>query len=83
MHRTVLWATEGRQGDNAAIVAAGESWLLLTSDAALIVARSNAKGFEPFQRYTVANSPTWAHPVIVGSRILIKDAEKLVLWSLE
>jgi hypothetical protein len=29
----------------------------------------------------VADSPTWAHPVIMGRGILIKDATNLALWD--
>jgi hypothetical protein len=76
------WTGEGRQGDNAAIVAAGNVLFLLTTDAELIAARRSAKGFEPLRKYTVAESPTWAHPVLLGHGILIKDASTLALWNL-
>jgi hypothetical protein len=55
----------------------------LTNEANLIVARSSAKAFEPIAKYAVAESPTWAHPVVIGKKILIKDASTLALWSLE
>jgi outer membrane protein assembly factor BamB len=76
-----LWTSDGRQGDNAAIVAAGSTWLILTPDANLIVARQNDKAFEPLRKYSVADSPTWAHPVVAGHGILIKDATNLSLWD--
>jgi len=47
------------------------------------VAKSGAKQFEVVKKYEVAESPTWAHPVIVGGRILIKDASTLALLSTE
>ena len=78
---TTLWTSEGRQGDNAAIVAAGSVWLILTPDANLIVAHQNDKSFEPLRKYSVADSPTWAHPVVLGHGILIKDATHLALWD--
>jgi hypothetical protein len=31
----------------------------------------------------VADSETWAHPVVIGKQILIKDKSTLALWSLE
>jgi outer membrane protein assembly factor BamB len=77
----ILWTSDGRQGDNAAIVAAGSVWLILTSDANLIVARQSGKAFEPLRKYSVADSPTWAHPVVLGHGILIKDATNLALWD--
>lgn len=78
-----LWTSEGREGENAVTLSAGEILFLLTNDAELIVAKNDAKRFEPLKKYTVAASPTWAHPAIVGNRILIKDASTLALWSVE
>jgi outer membrane protein assembly factor BamB len=78
---TLLWTSDGRQGDNAAIVAAGSVWLILTPDANLIVARQSDRAFEPLRKYSVADSPTWAHPVVMGHGILIKDATNLALWD--
>jgi outer membrane protein assembly factor BamB len=76
-----VWTSEGRQADSAAIVAAGSVLLILTSDANLIVARQNGKEFEPLRKYSVADSPTWAHPVVLGRGILIKDKNTLALWE--
>src|SRR5450755_775923 len=76
-----LWSSEGRQADNAAIVAASSVWLILTPDGELTVARQNDKAFEPLRKYSVADSPTWAHPVVMGHGILIKDATTLALWE--
>jgi outer membrane protein assembly factor BamB len=78
---TPLWNSDGRQGDNAAIVAAGSVWLISTPDGNLIVARQNNKAWEPLRKYTVADSPVWAHPVVMGTGILIKDATTLALWQ--
>ena len=79
----MLWTSEGREGDNAALLVAGGLLFLLTDDAELTVARGSAKAFEPLKKYRVAESPTWAHPVLLGNRILIKDQATLALWSLE
>jgi outer membrane protein assembly factor BamB len=78
-----VWTSNGREGDNAAIVAAGQFMFLLTDNAELIVQRRDAKQFEALRKYSVADSPTWAHPVIIGNRILIKDASSLALLSLD
>jgi len=76
-----LWKSEGRLADSAAMVSAGSVMLLLTTDADLIVFRKSDKAFEQLGKYTVASSPTWAHPVILGTGILIKDATTLALWD--
>ena len=75
------WIGEPRQGDNAAMVIAGERLLLLKDNAELILARASAEGFKPERRYTVADSPTWAHPLILQNGIVIKDADSLAFWS--
>jgi outer membrane protein assembly factor BamB len=79
---TTLWTSEGRQADNAAIVDAGPVLLILTTNSELIVARKSGKAFEVVRKYTVADSPTWAHPVVTGNGILIKDATTLALWTI-
>jgi outer membrane protein assembly factor BamB len=76
-----LWATRGREAENAAIVAAGKLLFVLKDDGELVVVRPNAASFDVIRRYTVAESPTWAHPVIDGNRIFVKDAESLTLWT--
>jgi outer membrane protein assembly factor BamB len=79
----ILWTSEGRQAENAAIIDGGSVLFFLTNDAELLVARKSGKGFELLRKYSVADSPTWAHPVILNSGILIKDATTLALWSTE
>jgi len=64
------------------MVAAGQFLFMLTDTAELIVARVDPKQFEVLKKYPVAESPTWAHPVITGNRILIRDASNLALLAL-
>jgi len=71
-----------RQGDNAALVVAGEWLLTLTDGAELSALGTDASDFEPVRTYTVAESPTWAHPVPTSRGILIKDRTRLTIWSL-
>jgi len=79
------WTGEGRQGENAAVVSVGDVLLGLDTDGELVVFRKSAAAFEAVRRYTVAGSPTWAHPAIAGSgaqmRILVKDTNSLIAWS--
>jgi outer membrane protein assembly factor BamB len=78
-----LWISEGRQGENAAILHAGEAIFLLTNAGQLLVAKPGAKAFELLAKYQIAESATWAHPVIMGKNILVKEALALALWSFE
>ncbi len=73
-----LWQGPGRTGENAAILnLGGKVLLMLTNDAKLIVLPATAKEFAPIAQYSVAESPTWAHPLVIGNRILIKDETSL------
>jgi outer membrane protein assembly factor BamB len=77
-----VWLSQGRQAANAAVVRAGASWLALADHAELLVLRADADGFAPLRRYTVAESATWAQPVVSGRRIFVKDVSSLTLWTL-
>ncbi|HEV7682626.1 MAG TPA: PQQ-binding-like beta-propeller repeat protein [Pyrinomonadaceae bacterium] len=73
-----IWQGPGRMGENAALLnAGGAAFLALTNEGNLIVLPVNAKEYAPSMQYTVANSPTWAHPVVAGKHILIKDETTL------
>jgi outer membrane protein assembly factor BamB len=77
-----LWNTQGREGENASIMAS-RSWLLAsTTDGNLIVARANPQRYEEVRRYQIAQSALWAHPAIAGSSIIVKDVDKVICWSL-
>ena len=78
-----LWSTQGREATNAAIVKAGDLLFSLNDDAELLVARASRTGFDPFQRYTVSDSATWAQPVISGHRLFVKDVSTLTLWTFD
>ena len=77
-----LWTSPGRQCDNAAILAGDGHLLILTTKGELLVLKADADAFEPLRRYKVADTPTWAHPAIVGRRVLVKDRTSLALWMI-
>jgi outer membrane protein assembly factor BamB len=76
-----VWTTRGREGENAALVAAGNVLLAATTEGELVVAQRNGAKIDIVKRYTVAESPIWAHPVPAGRGVLIKDMETLALWE--
>ena len=73
----VVWLSEGRLGDNAALVAGGGRVFALTTEADLLVLPQKGDAFAPARRYRVAPSPTWAHPVVTGEGVLVKDRDSL------
>ena len=76
-----LWVSKGREAENASIVRAGNFLLLSTTNSELIVAKPSATAFEEVKRYTIADSATWAHPAFAGRNIVVKDVDKLIVWS--
>jgi outer membrane protein assembly factor BamB len=79
----VKWATEGRAGMNAVLQSAGPNLLVLTTEGELIVAPRSPEKFAELRRYKVADGQTWAHPVVLGSRVLVRDAGSVAVWSLK
>jgi outer membrane protein assembly factor BamB len=78
-----LWTSAPRQGDNAVIMIAGDLLFLLKDSAELIVARATGTGFEPLHTYQVAESATYANPLMLGKGIVIKDNTTLSYLSWE
>jgi outer membrane protein assembly factor BamB len=78
-----LWTGDPRQGENAAMIIANDLLFSLTNDADLIVAKASDKAATAVRKYRVADSPTWAHPAIVGKHVLIKDENSLAMLSFE
>jgi outer membrane protein assembly factor BamB len=79
----IQWTSDGRQGDNAALLRDDKILFSLSTNAELIVSRLISDGYDVVRRYEVADTPTWAHPVIFESQILIKDESHLTLWQLK
>jgi outer membrane protein assembly factor BamB len=77
----VLWKSEPRQAENAAIVRAGDTIFSLEQDGELVVLRHNRTKFEPVKRYKLATTETWTQPTISGNRLFVKDVAMLTLWT--
>jgi outer membrane protein assembly factor BamB len=78
---TVLWSGSPRAGDNSALLASGKTLYSLTPDAKLLIAHPDAKGLNEVRQYEVADSATWAHPLILQDGFVIKDVKSLARWG--
>ncbi len=78
-----LWTGPPRAGDNAAMLMSATTLYTLLADGQLLIAKPTAKGLNEIRRYEVAESPTWAHPVILPDGVLIKDLKSLARWSIQ
>src|SRR5262249_24093695 len=69
-----LWEGDERKGNGyATVVNARGVLLFLTVDGRLIVVKTGGKGHEPLAEYRASDRQTWAYPVCLGDRILIRD----------
>ena len=79
-----LWADPaGMRGPFGGIVNAGTVLIALTAPAFLTVFAPSEKGYQELARYKVASSETYAHPLVSGNRIFIKDQDAVTLWRIE
>ncbi len=67
----------------AAIVSAGSCLVVLANDSELIVYKPSDKEYSEITRYKVADTPTYAHPIISGNRVFVKDQESVTMWMLK
>jgi len=72
----------GGRGGFGSVVDAGSVLMALTPATELVVFSPDASAFKELARIKVADSPTHAHPVPSGNRILVKDQESVILWTL-
>lgn len=67
----------------AAMVSTGSYLLALPSSAELIVFKPDGKKYSEVAVIKVSETPTYAHPVIAGNRIFIKDQDTVAMFVLE
>jgi outer membrane protein assembly factor BamB len=78
-----LWQDAAPRGECGAILDAGSVLLLLSSDSNLVAFKPDKDEFKEVAKYKVADTPTWAMPIITGKRIYVKDRDSLTLWTFE
>lgn len=71
------------RGGYGSIVDAGSILLALTPGSELIVFEPTDKEYAQKVRIKVASSPTYAHPVVAGNRVFVKDQDSVTLWTIE
>ncbi len=76
-----VWQGDGRTGEYAALVAAGDFLLVQTTGGELRVFRASADRLDTVAEYKVADGPTWAHPAVAGDAILVKDKTHIYRWD--
>ena len=73
----------GGGGGYGSIVDAGSVLMALTPRMQLIVFEPNDKELKRLASYKVADTPTYAYPIVSGNRVYIKDQDSVTLWTID
>ena len=79
----ILWLSPGRIGNNVAFLSAPGHVIALINTGELRIIEASGKAYKQIASYQVAESPTWAPPVLLKNQLLIKSLNQLTLWSLK
>ncbi len=79
------WTDSTARGSRGfgAIVDAGSCLMVLANDSELLVFKPSDKQYEEVARFKVAETETYAYPVIAGNRIFVKDQDSVALLIIE
>jgi len=67
----------------AAIVDTGSCLMALPNESELFVFKPSKEKYEELARIKVAETPTYAHPVISGNRVFVKDEDSVAMFIIE
>jgi outer membrane protein assembly factor BamB len=76
------WSTEGRAGVSASVIATDKHLLFLTTESEFVVVALDGSAYKEQRRYTVASSPTYAHPILLRDRLIVRDATHVTSWGI-
>jgi len=78
------WTDTAKRGSGyGGMVDAGSVVLALANNSELIAFKPSDKQYEELARIKVADTPTYAYPVITGNRLFVKDRDAVTMWTVE
>ncbi|HEX4645720.1 MAG TPA: PQQ-binding-like beta-propeller repeat protein [Verrucomicrobiae bacterium] len=77
------WTDTASHGNFGAMLDAGSVILALPKDGELIAFKPSDKGYEETAKIKLADTETYACPVIAGNRIFMKDKDSVALLSMD
>ena len=66
----------------AAVLDVGPCLVALPDTSELIAFKPVGGQYEELARITVSDTPTYAHPVMAGNRIFVKDEDAVTMWTI-
>jgi outer membrane protein assembly factor BamB len=77
------WADTSMNKNFGSILDAGSVMIALPSSSELIVYKPDKSAYTEIASFKVADTPVYAHPLLVGKRIYVKDNETLIMWTMD
>jgi outer membrane protein assembly factor BamB len=78
------WAeTDAKRGNFGSILDAGSVLVALTPKSRLVVFQPSDKAYTEVASIKVAESETYAHPVLAGNQVFVEDQQSVTLWTLD
>lgn len=78
-----LWTDTNRYPTFCSVLDLGSALLALPSSADLIFYRPDGESYEELAKYKVSETAVYAHPLVMGNVIFVKDRENLIRYSLQ
>jgi outer membrane protein assembly factor BamB len=78
-----VWTDATKRGGYGSMIDAGAVVMALPEKTEFVVFKPGEKQFAEVASLKVAESPTYASPVLTGKGMYIKDQESLTLWAFE
>ena len=78
-----LWTTSDKLDRFGAVIDAGSCMLALSTNSNLIAYEPSDKEYKELARIKVSDKQIYAHPVVAGKRIFIRDTDSVALMTLE
>jgi outer membrane protein assembly factor BamB len=77
------WTDTASRGNFGAMLDAGSVILALPKNGELIAFKPSDKGYEEAAKIKVADTETYAYPVIAGNRVFVKDKDSVALLTMD
>lgn len=80
---SIRWQSPGRTGDNVMFLSIPGYIIALIDNGELRIVKASGDRYDKVASYRVAETPTWAPPVLLKDGFLIKDEQSLTRWSFD
>jgi outer membrane protein assembly factor BamB len=77
------WTLDTPVGNCGGVFDAGSQLIALTNKSELIAFKPSGEKFEEVAKVKVADTPTWALPILTGNKVIVKDLNSVTLWTVE